>query len=141
MPDFYVVVTGSPSLSNRVWEDPPSVTRPSRITAKNELQHRRLVAQVDTILTLTAIRNGETSPELDSAMGKFIAKAIEYPTGIPIPFPTIVIPGRSSVQQFLLEGFGHYTLAIRHEDTQDAPYAAAGGTVFVHVDVEGEDPQ
>jgi len=137
MSDFYVTPTGSPALDNRVWEDPASVDLPSRLTYINDRQHRRLVAQPGVTLTLTACLEGEAAPQADSVVGLFTMWPIEWPEGVGQPAQAIPTPGTSAVQTFVLTGEGHYTFGVRHEDTQDAPSAAAGGCVVVHLDVEG----
>lgn len=132
MPDFYVQATGSPALVNAPWEDPASVTRPSRITNQNDRTYRRINALVGTVLTLTAIPENYTTPQPDSVVGLFTMWPLEVPFVGGMPIQAIPTAGVSSVQTFVLDRVGHYTFAVRHEDTNDAPLAAAGGFVVLH---------
>jgi hypothetical protein len=137
MPDFYVTAAGAPTLENRVWEDPASASLPSRLTGINDRQHRRLVAQQGTVLTLLAALEGDSGTHPDTVVGLFTMWPIEWPTDAGQPAQSIPLPGMSAIQRFVLNGRGHYTFGVRHENTQDAPNAAAGGVVVFHVDVEG----
>lgn len=136
MPDFRVNVASVLGVSNRLWEDPASATRASRIVGVNERQYRRLVVQQNEQVTLSAILTGETSVQPDSVVGLFTMWPIEWPTDAGQPSQIIPVAGTSGLQWFILNGVGHYTLGVRHEDTQDATQAAAGGVVVVHLDVE-----
>lgn len=132
MPDFYVRATGSPALVNAPWEDASSVTRPSRITNQNDRTYRRINALVGSTLTLSAYPEGYSSPQPDSIVGLFTMWPLEVPAGNGMPLQTIPTAGMSAVQTFVLDRIGHYTFAVRHEDTNDAALAAAGGFVVLH---------
>ena len=132
MTDFFVQASGSPALVNAPWEDPASVSRPSRITNQNDRSYRRINALVGTILTLTAIPNGYAIPQADSVVGLFTMWPIEVPSLNGMPVQSVPTVGMSSVQTFVLNGVGHYTIVVRHENTEDAPLAAAGGFVVLH---------
>jgi len=138
MPDFYLVAVGAPTLETRVWEDPASSTLPSRIGNVNERQHRRLVGQVGVVVTLQAILNGQTGVQPDTVTGMFTMWAVEFPTDAGQPMRFVPVAGMSSLQRFTLNGEGHYTLAVRHEDVGGTPpQSNAGGVILYHVDVEG----
>jgi hypothetical protein len=132
MPDFYVQAVASPALVSAPWEDAASVSRPSRITSQNDRTYRRINALVGSTLTLTAILNGEAVSRMDSDIGLFTMWAIEYPSGGGAPIQSIPTPTKSSVQAFVLDQVGHYTLAVRHEDVSLAPYSRAGGVFVLH---------
>lgn len=134
MPDFYVKATGSPALVVDEWEDAPSADRPSRITIQNDMIYRRTNAVVGTVLTIEAILDGQTSAQDDSVVGLFTMWPVEYPAGSGKPVQTIPTEGKSSIQTFTLGLIGHYTIAVRHENTKDAPYAAPGGAVLIHIE-------
>lgn len=137
MPDFRIDLTALGSgISNRIWEDPASTTRASRIVGINDRQYRRLVVQQNDTLAISAYLTGESLLQPDSTVGLFTMWPIEWPTDAGQPSQSQPFGGTSALQWFLLNGVGHYTIGIRHEDTEDAPQAAAGGVVVVHVDVE-----
>lgn len=132
MPDFFVQASGSPALVNAPWEDPASVSRPSRITNQNDRTYRRINALVGTVLTISAVPEGYTTPQPDSLVGLFTMWPLEVPSGNGMPMQTIPTAGTSAVQTFVMDRVGHYTFAVRHEDTDDAALAAAGGFVVLH---------
>lgn len=132
MPDFYVRASASPALASAPWVDPASVSRPSRITNQNDRTYRRLNVLVGSTLTLSAVLNSESDPRMDSDIGMFTMWAIEYPTGGGAPYQSIPTLAKSSVQAFVLDQVGHYTLAVRHEDSDLAPFSAAGGVFVLH---------
>jgi hypothetical protein len=134
MPDFFVQPTASPALEFPPWEDEASSTKPSRITGSSDRSYRRVNASINSTLTLTAVLYGQTSPQPDSAVGRFTMWPIEVPAGGGNPLQTIPTPGTSAVQTFVLGKVGHYTFAVRHENTRDAPNAVAGGVVVLHVE-------
>lgn len=140
MPDFRVVATGSPALSSEVWVDPASVDRPSRIVGVNDRQFRQIKAQLGTTLTLTAILNTDTAPQQNGIVGFFSMWPIEYPTAGGQPGHSIPVASISAVQEFYLNAPGHYTFAVRHEDTDafgggGGDDQRAGGAVVLHIEV------
>lgn len=140
MPDFRVEYTASiPIISNPVWEDPASLTLPSRITGINNRQFRKVVVELGAVVTLSAILTASLVPESDATVGLFHMWALEFPTGPGgPPVHAIPTPGMTSVQTFEFAVVGHYTLVARHEDFGGAPDSAAGGAVLIHF--EAEDP-
>ena len=137
MPDFRI----SPADvdSGTLWTDPASASRPSRITSKNDQQHRFFsvdAASTPAWITLNAILDGETLPGDDTDVGLFTSWCIEHPM-VGVPQKNYPDPAKSSIVEWRLEDIGHYLFAMRHENTEDAPNAAAGGVVLFHVDVIG----
>jgi hypothetical protein len=136
MPDFRLQLTGIPGLTSVVWTDPATASRPSRIQGVNDQQFRRLVAVSGTQLLVEAIRDGQSAVEPDSVVGLFTMWPIEWPTSSPVPSPEIVTPGTSAAQAFSLVDGGHYTFAVRHEDTNAGVGSNAGGAIVFHLDVQ-----
>jgi len=134
MPDFFVQPTASPALEVLVWEDAASSTKPSRITSSNDQVYRRVNATVGCTLTLTSILYGQSVAQPDSVVGLFIMWPLEVPAGPGNPRQAIPTDGMSSIQTFILDRIGHYAFAVRHENTQDAPNAVAGGVVVIHLE-------
>ena len=134
MPDFFVQATASPTpLVSALWEDAASVSRPSRITSSNDRTYRRTNIQRGSTLTLAAIVTGQAFPQPDSSIGLFTMWPLEVPNQSGgMPLQSIPTAGQSSIQTFLIDRIGHYTFAVRHENTEDAPSAFAGGVVVLH---------
>lgn len=135
MPDFRVVLSATPPLANVAWIDPPSDVRPSRVVQIDDRVNRKIVAQPGTVLLVSALLLLDSATQYDTQVGHFNMWAIEYPGDGP-PMQNIPDPDMSAEQEFVLDDIGHYTIVVRHENTGDAPQAAAGGAVIVHVDVE-----
>ena len=139
MPDFEVVPTLAPSgapIVPAVWADPPSPIRPSRIAPLGDRQHRFIKLAPGNTLQLDAKLHTQSTPQPDTTVGGFTAWCIECPNG-GTPAKSYPVAGQSSTVRWKVQVIGHYLFAMRHEDTRDAPYAAAGGVVLVHCDVIG----
>lgn len=135
------LINGTTPVPTRVWKDPPflqgTARQPSRIAPNNDRQHRFYRVSPGTLVQLQAIMLDATAPELDAVVGAFTCWAVERPTET-APTKTYPVPGTSAVVNWLLEAQGHYTFAMRHENTQDAPKASAGGAVVIHIDATGD---
>lgn len=141
MPDFRIEPANV--TSGTLWKDPASITRPSRITDKNAQQHRYF--SVDAALaissggiwiTLNAILAGQVAPQDDTDVGLFTSWCIEYPS-VAVPQKNYPDPAKSSIVEWKIDQRGHYLFAMRHEDTQNGPDAAAGGVILFHLDSIG----
>lgn len=125
-------------ISTSVWDDPASGDRPSRIAPTGDQQHRYITIPLGRRIIVNAYRYAAIVPnEPDSSIGKYSHWAIEYPELATKPLPgfPVFAPPTSSVVRWTFDGVGHYLLGIRHEDTLDAPFAAAGGAIYYHLDV------
>lgn len=125
-PDTYV------EMETRLWTDPGTVSRPSRITPTNDRQHRYYRAAPGDTVRLAARLPGEATA-LDDTECVFSAWAIEYAGGGP-PAKSYPVVGTSAIVDFLLNSVGHYLLAMRMENVFDDP-DMAGGVIFIHIDV------
>ncbi len=132
MPGFRVIPSISPAtyveLPTRIWSDPASSVRASRITLANDRQNRFYRVAPGTLVRLGAILTGE-STVLDDTNEEFSSWPIEYASAYPPvkSYPTVSF---SSIVEYKLDEVGHYLLGMRCLN-------AALGAVFVHVDVTG----
>lgn len=107
------------------WDDPASGSRPGRLNARAEHQHRRHEGDLGVQVEVSARVAGALAP-LDAALGGelFTAFIAESPV---FPAPALTSPGgQSSVQRFTPIVAGHYTLRLVRE---------GHGSLFVHVDI------
>ncbi len=136
MPAFRIIPSVSPAtyveLPARVWADPASSTRASRITTVNDRQNRFYRVAPGTLVRLAAILDSSNVFQNDTVQ-KFTAWPLEYASAYP-PIKSYPIASTSSVVEFLLDVVGHYTLAMRGE-SEGADPAKAIGAVFIHIDV------
>jgi hypothetical protein len=135
MPDFRLELIGTPDLVYDVWTDPPSATRPARVVGINDRQFRQITAELDTVLRVDAIRDGQTVIQTDAVVGSFSMWPIEWPTVGGPPVWAQPIPGTSARQEFTLGVAGHYTFAVRHNDTSAGIGSASGGAIIFHIEV------
>jgi len=137
MPGFRITPSVSPNtyveLPTRIWSDPASASRPSRITVANDRQNRFYRVAPGTLVRLAAIIDGSNVFQAD-AIQRFSAWAIEHASAY-APIKSYPIALTSSVVEFLLDEIGHYTLAMRGEGDGDPNKAI--GAVFIHIDVTG----
>lgn len=138
MPGFRIVPSVSPNtyveLPTRIWSDPASSTRASRITVANDRQNRFYRVAPGTLVRLAALLDDEVVFKNDTFQ-KFSAWAIEHASAYP-PVKSYPIAVTSSVVEFKLDEVGHYLLAMRGESEGGDP-AKAIGAVLVHIDVTG----
>lgn len=137
MPAFRIVPSVSPNtyveLPTRIWSDPASASRASRITVANDRQNRFYRVAPGTLVRLAAILDGFDVFQNDIAQ-KFSAWPVEYASAYP-PIKSYPIALTSSVVEFKLDEIGHYVLAMRGE-SEGIP-AKAIGAILVHIDVTG----
>jgi hypothetical protein len=128
--DFEVAVTSGASIAT--WQDPPDPgVAASRLHSRAGVPELRYVGTVGTPIVITASVGGVSAP-MDAALGGrlFQCWRIENPAWPPGTQPYVfgfTCPaGQTSVQTFLPEVEGHYTVGIRRKD---------GGSVILHFDV------
>ncbi len=124
MADFGAAFSSGVTLEP--WDDPPSVSLPSRINPLPERIHKRHVGAVGVQVELTATVGGVAGP-LDGALGGelFSLGFLEAPA---LPFPAVSFPaGQSSVQRFTPGAVGHYTVQLTRLNH---------GGLILHVDVD-----
>lgn len=132
MPGFTVALQGT--FATRVWTDPASVDRPSRIAPTDLQQHLHARMSPGTI-QLRATLDGESGPVDDATGGAFQTWAPEYGSAYE-PQQTIPTPGTSAIVDVALDSVGHYTIVMEHKANFGSPPTRGKGKVFVHVDVE-----
>jgi hypothetical protein len=109
------------------WNDPATVSLPSRLNPFPEHPHRRWVGEVGTEVEISATVDGDVAPmdvDLDDS-NLFKLSFTELPQ---LPPPSKSSPaGQSSVWRFTPPVVGHYTLIMRRREH---------GQVILHLDVQ-----
>lgn len=127
MADFRLTIESGVTVQS--WEDPASVSLPSRLNPQPDHEHRRYVGVVGTPVQIVAsvpdLGEGPADEFLSGEL--FECSMVEFPGVVPPSF-TEPTPGTSSVQAFTPNAVGHYTfLMIRR---------GAHGGIYGHVDVD-----
>ena len=117
---------------SRVWDDPASASRGSRITNVGNRVPRYLRVVTNRRIRINAIRTGESAPQ-DDTVAQFTSWAVEFPNGTPPARIADPVPGSSSIIEWVLTRKGHYAIAVRHEGSGGSDNVN-GGAVLLHID-------
>lgn len=124
MPDFMLEPQVLPTFKTVAWKDPPSLSRPSRVTTTLGRSRFAWQVQVNTQFQVWARPDGGAAGDPDTVLGGrlFTAWFAESPELPVSPSYSVGYSGRIYFTPTLI---GHIVLVVRRKD---------GGAVVLHID-------